>query len=296
MSRRLPPIFASSGVFPASDPPTVLATAEAWGVRHVEMSSGLAPYPDPAFLLKSAAERGFTLLLHNYFPAPKTPFVLNLASGDPESLEASRTHCRLAMDLCAEIGCGLYSVHAGFAARLRPEHLGRKLPQEAVMPRAEALDIFRDSIEGLVRYGRERGVRLLVENNVCAPFNLQQEKNALLLLVEHDEMIRFAAGLSMTDFGYLVDVAHAFVSARTLGFDPVAFLHAVAPMTGALHLSANDGTVDSNAPFGPDAWFLPHLRLFETMPIVIEAYRLSRSDWRGCVAAVRWAYEDDPDD
>lgn len=287
LSKSHPSIFVSSGAFGASSVDELLDVASKWGVYHIELSSGLPA--DPRQLDIVRARREFNFLVHNYFPAPEKPFVLNLASGDMNSLDASRNHCRRAIDLCVELGCPFYSVHAGFAARLRPEHLGRKFPSDAIMPRDEATRIFEDSIGELVQYGSRRGVRLLVENNVVAPFNLHDGRNELLLLAEPEELVDFANSFSGPDFGYLIDVAHAFVSAKTLDFDAVSFLEQLKPWTVALHLSANNGQRDTNDPFGPEAWFLPELAQFEDVTIIIEAYGLDLAQLNGCLAAVKGA-------
>ncbi|MCC7280591.1 MAG: sugar phosphate isomerase/epimerase [Chromatiaceae bacterium] len=287
-----PVVYVSSGAFDVGSVNELLGVARDWGIDRIELSSGLPPDAAALDVARAGARDDFTFLVHNYFPAPLEPFVLNLASGDADSLRASRSHCRSSIDLCAELACPFYSVHAGFAARLRPEHLGRKLPPELAMPRDEAETIFEDSIGELVAYGERRGVRLLVENNVVAPFNLQQGHNELLLLAEPSELVDFASRIGSPTFGYLIDVAHAYVSATTLGFDPVPFLKQVKPWTAALHLSANDGTRDTNDPFGPDAWFIPHLEHFKDVIMVVEAYRLRREQLEACLKAIENAVDE----
>jgi sugar phosphate isomerase/epimerase len=58
-----------------------------------------------------------------------------------------------------------------------------------------------------------------------------------------------------SNVGVLLDVAHLKVSARSLGFDPVAAHVQLKPWIQGYHLSDNDGTADSNEIVTADSWF-----------------------------------------
>lgn len=253
-------------------------------MTQVELSSGVAWGPDNLDVVSRNRNR-FRFLVHNYFPPPERPFVLNLASSDPEIRARSLRHCRSAIDLAHELESDLFTVHAGFALEPKVAELGRPITGEAGDIEA-AYRIFRDSVGELVAYGEGRGVRLGIENNVVAPFNLRQGRNVFLLMATADEILRLAKDIPSPRLGFLIDSGHLNVSARTLGFEREDFLRSVGPHVLGWHLSDNDGTVDSNRPFGSDAWFLPWVARLPGEMVVIEAYRLAPHQLAGCIAAV----------
>ena len=130
----------------------------------------------------------------------------------------------------------------------------------------------------LIAFGRETGVRLLIENNVVAPFNAPDGINRTFLMAEADEMVTFAKSIESPWFAYLIDLGHLNVSARTLGYDREAFLEVVAPWVGGYHISDNDGLADSNQPFGDDVWFLPWLKAGKEPFHVLEIYNVTRDE------------------
>lgn len=285
-----PSIYASSGAFLSRELAPLLDEAAAAGVRQIELSSGVAWGPDNLDVVRRNRHR-FRFLVHNYFPPPEQPFVLNLASSDPEIWARSLEHCRGAMDLAHELESDLFTVHAGFAIEPKVAELGRPINGEAGDIEV-AYGIFRDSVGELVAYGEGRGVRLAIENNVVAPFNLRQGRNAFLLMATAGEIDRLARDIPSPRLGFLIDSGHLNVSARTLGFDREDFLRSVGPRVFGWHLSDNDGTADSNRPFGRDAWFLPWVAKIPGEMVVIEAYRLAPHQLEGCIAAVAAAVGD----
>lgn len=275
-----PSLFVSTGAFPSRNLAEILDLAERWGIGAIELSSDVAFAPDNVGLARRHRDR-FRFLVHNYFPAPADPFVLNLAASDPGIRERSLRHCREAMELSAELGASLYAAHAGLAIQPRPEDLGRALGDPAKIPRNEAYAIFLDSVGGLLEGARRLGVDFLIENNVVAPFNMKNGIGYSLLLAEPAEILRFAEDVG-DGFGILMDVAHLKVTAATVGFDPVTALRDVDGLIRAYHISDNDGRQDNNRPYDQDAWFLPHLRM--DLPISLEVCRTDAETVSRCLS------------
>jgi len=275
-------VFTSTGAFRSRRLDEILDEAAASGVERVELSSGVAFEPD---LLEIVRRRksAFSFLVHNYFPAPERPFVLNLAALDREGLDRSKAHCRQAIDLCVEVGCDLYTVHGGFAAQLKPHELGRVLPRHDPSLRDSAWAAFVDTVGELTEHARSRGVRFVIENNVVAPFNLRDGLHPLLFADPGDAKL-LADTIASPWLGFLVDVGHLKVSARTLGFSEDAFFDALGDRIYAFHLSDNDGTEDSNQPFFEDAWFIDRLRAYPDAIRIVEAYRLEPDMLARCLA------------
>lgn len=285
-------LYVSSGAFTATGLEAVLDQAAEIGVAAIELSSGMPHRPDVMDVVARHHDR-FRFLVHNYFPAPADPFVLNLAATDPGVLARSRDHVRRGLALTAALGAPFYAVHAGFMMQPQVNELGRPFGDAPVAPREKAWAIFLDSVREATAEARRLGVRFLVENNVLAPFNAPGGRNDRLLLVDPDEMLLFARAADDPAFGYLIDVGHLKVSARTLGFDLESAMAAVAPLTAAFHLSDNDGLSDSNRPFEDDAWFAPWLSRCPAADVVIEVTRCSAAEIAGCLARARaWMKEE----
>lgn len=266
----------------------LFAVSRDWGVSQIELTANLRH--DAQVCPKLASVPNFNFMIHNYFPTPSKSFVLNLASEDPEILELSRAHVRAAVDLSQALSARWYSVHAGFAAIISPEHLGRQIPAKNRTDKGYATEIFEASIRDLVAYAAPRGVGILVENNVVAAPNLVDGKNEMLLLATGAELADFARRMGGEHLGLLIDFGHVNVTATTLGLDRDAFLEEVAPYTRGLHLSDNDGMRDSNRPFNRDSWIGRGLIAFDPDYIVVEAYRLTRSELAVCIDAIEVAY------
>jgi len=222
------------------------------------------------------------LVVHNYFPAPAEPQVLNLTSSDPEGLRWSLAHCRRAIDLAVLTGGGFYSLHSGYAAALKAHQLGKPAEQadafkHASIDREAAYQLMIRSVREIADYAKTRGKALVLENNVISPLYLARAPANPLLMTDADEIVRFMNDVDRDNVGFLIDMGHAKVSATALGFDPHRFLDRVATFVRALHLSDNDGQEDQNLPFDRDAWFFPRLKEFREIPWVIEAYTLQDS-------------------
>jgi len=285
-------LYVSTGAFTASSLGEILRTCRDHGIDRVELSSGLQHAPD--FLAPVHATPELAYLVHNYFPPPAEPFVLNLASTDSSTLARSHAMAREAIDLAAQLGAPFYSVHSGFALNLTPALLGNPAGQAAAaahqhVSRDDAYAIFLRSVSQLADHARSRSIRLLVENNVLSPIYLAKHGANPLLLCDADEILRFFRDLSDDSVGLLLDVGHAKVSATALGFAPADFLIRVAPHIGAWHLSDNDGIADQNRPLDETAWFFPHLREHAPVPIVLEIYRLTPGQLREQLALVQGA-------
>jgi sugar phosphate isomerase/epimerase len=55
--------------------------------------------------------------------------------------------------------------------------------------------------------------------------------------------------------GLLVDLAHLYVSSKTLGFDAIRAHNQISQWIRAYHLSENNGLEDFNWPVEEDSWF-----------------------------------------
>jgi len=227
------------------------------GCSDIELSAGT--FSDSLFSdLKSITHKA-RFQIHNYFPPPKVPIVLNLASRDSVIASATIEHIKSAIQWSAELGQSVYSFHAGFLMDPKVEELGKKVQPRALSDRFEALSLFIDRVNQIDCYAQVHGVKILIENNVLSANNYFNFKSNPFLMAEAHECIEVMRQTS-SNVQLLVDVAHLKVSAKSLSFDPVDFLVNCNDWIGAYHLSDNDGTRDSNEPIRNDSWFWPHIK------------------------------------
>ena len=147
--------------------------------------------------------------------------------------------------------------------------LGNTLNQQALQNKSEALDRFKNRISKLSDFARQYGVNLLIENNVITKDNLKNFESNPLLLCTGTEIALFFEDLDNT-VKLLLDVGHFKVSCKTFAQEPIEELIAVKPYIGGLHLSDNNGFVDTNSTFSSQSWFIDRLPRCEYT--VVEVY------------------------
>lgn len=245
-------IFVSTGGIRSKSAAETAADFLQHGIPAVELSGGAYSATQEADLL--ALRKDLALQVHNYFPPPEHPFVFNLASSELVISDRSVKHVRDAMRLAITLGRPVYSFHAGFRINPLVSELGRAIRPRQLCDRATALHRFGDNVLLLAEEARREGVTLLVENNVLSEVNMATFGEDPLLLTHPDEIATFMREMP-DQVRLLLDVAHLKVSARTLGFDPVAAHAKVKPWIRGYHLSDNDGTADSNHAVTPESWF-----------------------------------------
>ncbi len=114
---------------------------------------------------------------------------LSLNDLDPEGRRRAIHQMKACIDEAAELGC----TRVGFLAGLDPGDAERE----------RALDLLADSVTELCRYGRERGIALMLET-----FDREVDKRSLI--GPSDLAAQFAARIraDFPDFGLLYDLSH----------------------------------------------------------------------------------------
>jgi sugar phosphate isomerase/epimerase len=240
----------------------ILDEFESVGLDAVEL--GASRLDTAESLVERLVERSLSYVIHNYFPPPADPFVLNLGSHDVEIAARSAEFVASSLELAAAIEAPFYAIHAGFAVDPVAGPAGLSFPA-APPPQAaeEAGRRYEDRIGPLAERARKLGVALLVENNVCTP-----ENRGKLLHQTGEEL--HALTSAVPGIQLLVDTGHLNVTATTFGFDRERFVETLAPRIGGFHVHDNDGLADRHLPVAEDSWVLPLLRRVSA-PFVVEA-------------------------
>ena len=250
-----------------------------------EFSSGMPPEDA---LLSYFLDYPFPKLAHNYFPAPATPFVLNLASKNEEIRTRSIHHCIQGLEISKKAGAPFYAAHAGFCLDPNPDELGKKLKQSAQkVDRAAHWNIFADSVKRILAKADALEIDFYIENNVCAAMNLNIHGENPLLCSHFREIRQFMEQMKHPRLGLLLDTAHLKVSARTLSFDLEEAMLELMPYIKAIHHSDNEGLLDNNKRIDKDYWFGRFMPYFRNLPQVLEVKKLKPTEIAEQLALLR---------
>lgn len=227
------------------------------GFTKIELSGG-AHIPNLEERLTELSASAEAIMLHNYFPPPKVPFVFNLASENQEVIERSMALAKTAIDNSSVIGAQYFAVHGGFLFDPTVSDLGNVISRTVIRSRAEALEDFRKNILVLAKYAKENNVRLLVENNVLSPANFISFGCNPFLLVSGQEILEFFTNIE-SEVGFLLDVGHLSVSSNTLSESRELLLEELSGLITGYHLHENGRDSDQHLELKEDSWFIPLL-------------------------------------
>ena len=251
-------IYVSTGGFSNISGLEAAARLRNVGVDNIEFSGGSFVCTIEQDL--AAFERVSNCAIHNYFPVPEIPFVLNLASVNLDIHSKTKKHITDSIRLAGSLGQRYYSFHAGFLMDPRPTMLGKRISKAELVDRQHALKKFIDSVADLAVFAKDHGLQLMIENNVLSNNNLKEFNDNPFLMADAAECLYVMEALEGR-VGFLLDVAHLNVSANSLGFDKLDFIKKLDKHIMGLHLSENNGLADQNKMLSKDAWFwgkVPH--------------------------------------
>lgn len=246
----------------------VLQEYEKGGIQDVELGS-VHEHFDKKILKKF----DFNFIIHNYFPPPKDPFNLNLASQNNDILNKSINLAKEAIDLCTDIESPLYTFHTGFT--IDPPKLGKPLPKDGFVSRQLAVETFVQSVLKLIDYSQKRGIKIAMEPNVVQQFNLINGKNELCLCAEFKEINKIFEMINSNKIGILLDLGHTSVTSHWLNFDKDEFVEQCKSRVFAIHVSRNNGLADQHKGLTEDCWQASKLKIFKDKPISLETMNLN---------------------
>ena len=264
-------IYISSLAFLGSTPENMIREAKE-NEFAIEFSSGML-YRDDMEELYFRAD--IKKILHNYFPAPKIPFVLNLASKDQNIRERSIKHCIQGLRMSKKSGATFFSAHAGFCIDPNPADLGNLLVINEYFDSEYHKSIFLESVREILKVANQLETDFLIENNVISSFNLTNEGANPLLCCDSNSIGWLLEEVSDKRFGLLLDTAHLKVSSETLNLDLNQELDRISKYIRALHHSDNDGKSDTNLPITENYWFLQYMKQYVSVSHVLEVKRLT---------------------
>lgn len=213
---------------------------------------------------------------HNYFPAPKDPFVLNLASVNDGIRSKSINHCLNGLRLAKKANAPFFSAHAGFCIDPQPNELGKKISIDSSFDKTTHWELFIYSINQVLKEAELLNINFLIENNVIAQFNLTLEGKNPLLCCESEDITYLFEQIKNKHLGLLLDTAHLKVSCNTLKKSLNQEMNEITPYIKAIHHSDNDGLTDSNGIISEQYWFKTYMKRFQEIMHIIEVKRISK--------------------
>ena len=214
------------------------------GIRNIELTGGTRYYPEyEDDLLELKIKYDLNYLVHNYFPPPPEPFILNLATLDEKVHKLSVEHCLNAIKLSRRLGCEKYGVHAGFLIDFSMSEVGKKIERRRLYDRAKAMKQFINAWN-ILKSEASKDIRLYIENNVISSTNARtyQGENPFLLT----DYSGYQELKEHLEFTLLLDLAHLKVSVNSLDLDFSNEARQMLSLTDYLHISGNDGLHDQN--------------------------------------------------
>ena len=253
------------------------------GFKNIELSGGTEYYENFEIdLIELKSKYNLNYRCHNYFPPPKKPFVLNLASLNDETFQMSFNHLQKVVALSNRLGADKFAFHAGFFIDIKLNEIGKKLSRDKLFDQNEAVENFCSAYRKIKE--RAGDVSLFIENNVFSRTNAETYSNENPFM-----MTNFSDYQSLRekiDFNLLLDVAHLKVSAKTLGLNWKSEFENMISESNYIHISDNDGFHDLNNQLTKSSNLLSMLRqsdtknkdftleIYDNMNVIKESYEI----------------------
>ncbi|MDR4508764.1 MAG: sugar phosphate isomerase/epimerase [Candidatus Brocadiaceae bacterium] len=238
-------IYISSSYTRAKTIRESVETLAGIGFKNIELSGGTDYYTNlENDLLELQTKYGLSFICHNYFPPPREPIVLNLASLNGEIFERSLFHYKNAIELSHRLGASVFGIHAGFLIDFQVSEIGKKLNHYKCFNREEAIEQFCKGYSVLTSIARDLGVELYLENNVFSQDNFAIYSGGNPFLMTHYDEFEFLSKLIKINL--LLDVGHLKVSTTTLKLNFEDELEKMMSYAKYLHFSDNDSLHDQN--------------------------------------------------
>jgi sugar phosphate isomerase/epimerase len=261
------PVFASTQALPALEALSVrLRQWHDAGIPNIELSH--YPVDGERDLSDSIASFPGEVLIHHFFGAERPNLVLNLASKDECRRSETLRHFMRCIEWSARLQAPFFSFHAGYIT----EPVGRDahgfiLAEPSRGDAEAAMDRFVSAIGILAGHAADRGVALLIENNV-----VPEHHRGKMLLATPDEFEEFQRLITGAEsVGILLDWGHWLVTSTTYGL-PLDGFEQVADDVHGIHLHLSHGRSDDHLPWPVDHPHTAMLRHYRPSFITLEGH------------------------
>lgn len=240
------------------------------GFKNIELSGGTDTYDNlEEDLISLKNKYSLKFVCHNYFPPPKSHFVLNLASLDDEIYEKSIEHYKNSINLSKKLNSKKFSIHAGFFQDLSVDEIGKQIKHSHLQNKEKAIERFCAGFNEIKKDAQ--GIDIYIENNVFSNSNkLSFNNNNPFMMTNAKEYFELK---KMIDFKLLLDIAHLKVSCHTLNINFMDELNILLDETDYIHLSNNNGLEDQNKIIDNSCEFLNIFKSLNNKEYTLEMYQ-----------------------
>lgn len=248
-------IYVSSACIKKSNISEAIQQLAENNIKNIELSGGTDYYAgieNDLKMLKQAYHLNY--VFHAYFPPPKVPFVVNLASCNDRIYHQSIEHYERCIEMMKVLDCKALSVHAGFLVEIDENEIGKKLSSQIVYDENEAYDRFYTAFNRISKLCAVNNIKLFLENNVLSAENYKQfDYHNYMMMTDYQSIMKMKKQL---DFKLLLDLGHLHVSANTLRLDYAEECNALKEYAKWIHISENNGIRDEHKPLREDGKIL----------------------------------------
>ena len=252
-------VYVSSGFYKNENPVDTLKNFIKNKIHDIELSGGNYINQKQINEIRLLNKKKSKIRIHNYFPPPKSKFVINLASQDKIIIKKSLQQLKKSILLSKKLNNEYFSFHAGFRFDPKPKQLGKKFKKISLLNKNKSEKIFLKNLIKLNLFAKKNNVKLLIENNVINKKNFKIFKGNPLLLTNPTDIINFYKKTPKS-IGFLLDVGHLKVSSVSENFKLKDSILKLNKITNGYHLSDNNGLEDQNKNFTKKAWFIKYLK------------------------------------
>lgn len=228
-------------------------------IRNIELSGGTKYYDElenDLMVLKHRYNLNFAC--HAYFPPPRNPFVVNLASCNDKIYKQSIEHYIKCIEMLRTLKCKVLSIHAGFLIEIGTDEIGSRLSNRIIYEKDKAYDRFCSAYEKIVELCNKSEIEVFLENNVLSAANYEEfAKHNYLMMTDYASIMAMKSQLK---FNLLLDLGHLHVSSKTLGLNYSEECNKLKEYVRWIHISENDGIFDDHKPLIKDSIILEEFR------------------------------------
>lgn len=252
-------IYVSSSCISGDNIADIVRQMAENGLSNIELSGGTQYYDSIDTDLEILRQQyHLRYACHAYFPPPRIPFVVNLASCNDTVYRRSIAHYVHCVKMLKRIKCDVLSIHAGFLVEIGTDEIGRKLSSRVVYDEEQAYDRFCAAYEYIAGLCAENDIMLYLENNVLNGENYRRFGfQNYMMMTDHASVMKMKERLK---FNLLLDLAHLHVSAKTLGLDYIEECNRLKEYVRWIHISENNGIFDEHKPLRCDSAILNEFR------------------------------------
>jgi sugar phosphate isomerase/epimerase len=237
-------IFVSTGHFRNKTPQESTEIFLKNNIKNIEFSGG--KYQKLIYQYLGSIKNDFNVQIHNYFPVPKKPIVINLASQNTTVINDSLKLIKKSIDLTQKLRGRFFSFHAGYLIDMTVKDFGKTKNFFKRTSWSDGMEIFLKNVFLVSKYARKKNIEILIENNVLGKANFKFFKNNPFLMADYQDTKHIMTN-TPDNVNLLCDLGHLKVSSNSLKFDAKEAHIKSKKWIKAYHVSDNSGAEDTNS-------------------------------------------------